>query len=74
MIKTKHDFEELLLFEAAITLYPSYFAVSGSMKGVWRQAFGIQQLYLGNVVVGLEIPYVIPLATTPSYRESARGH
>lgn len=60
VIKTKHDFEEPLLFEAVITLYQSYFAVSANMKGVWREAFGIQQFYLGNVVVGLEIPYVPP--------------
>lgn len=82
VIKTKHDFEEPLLFEAVITLYQSYFAVSANMKGVWREAFGIQQFYLGNVVVGLEIPYVPPtLSMThplrgggfPRQREDSHG-
>ena len=30
----------------------------GVMKGVWRGAFGVDQLYLGNAVVGLDIQYL----------------
>lgn len=39
-------------------MFPKYFAVTGIMKGVWREAFGIEQLYLGNVALGLDIQYL----------------
>ena len=58
VIMTKYDFEEPLLFEASITLHTRYFAVAGIMKGVWRGAFGIDSLYLGNVVLGLDVQYL----------------
>ena len=55
VINTKHDFAEPLLFEASIILHASYFAVTGVMKGVWPNAFGVEQLYLADAVVGLDV-------------------
>lgn len=59
VINTKHDFAEPLLFEASIILHASYFAVTGVMKGVWPNAFGVEQLYLADAVVGLDVQYVL---------------